>query len=169
MKFLATFRARLLLILSLLLIATLSVQYYLNIQTQNENSRIIEAQEQAFLAGIALGFNSMTSEDRLRDFVKREGQPFYDRRTTERIKDILVINSDWQVNDSLSDDYLPSVGEDGQTKYLKLKDIKNLPPLMEGADAYLVFFSVSYAPSRRTFFWFNASNVICNVPNLEKC
>ncbi len=134
MKFLATFRARLLLILSLLLIATLSVQYYLNIQTQNENSRIIEAQEQAFLAGIALGFNSMTSEDRLRDFVKREGQPFYDRRTTERIKDILVINSDWQVNDSLSDDYLPSVGEDGQTKYLKLKDIKNLPPLMEGRD-----------------------------------
>lgn len=134
MKFLETFRARLLLILAFLLIATLGVQYYLNIQTQNENNRIIEAQEQAFLAGIALGFNSLTSEDRLRDFVRREGQPFYDRRTTERIKDILVINSEWQINDSLTDEYLPSEGADGKTKYLKLKEIKNLPPLMEGRD-----------------------------------
>ncbi len=134
MNFLGTFRGRLLLILALLLISTLSIQYYLNLRTQDENLRIIEVQEQAFLAGVALGFNSLTSEDRLRDFVKREGQPFYDKRTTERIKDILVINSKWQVNDSLSDDYLPTAEPSGETKYLNLKDIKNLPPLMEGRD-----------------------------------
>lgn len=121
-------------VLALLLVTTLSVQYYLNVQRQSENQMLLERQEQAFVAGVALGFNSITSEDRLRDFVKKEGQPFYDRRTTERIKDILVINSKWQVNDSLSDEYLPTEGEDGETKYLNLKDIKTLPPLKEGRD-----------------------------------
>lgn len=132
--FLSTFRGRLLLILALLLVTTLGVQYYLNIQRQTENQRLLERQEQAFLAGIALGFNSITSAERLRDFVKSEGQPFYDKRTTERIKDILIINSKWQVNDSLSDDYLPTEGLDGETKYLYLRNIKDLPPLKEGRD-----------------------------------
>ena len=134
MNFLGTFRGRLLLILAVLLITTLSVQYYFNLQRQNENARRLEKQEQAFVAGIALGFNSLTSEDRLRDFVKREGQPFYDRQTTERIKDILVINSKWQINDSLSDEFLPTQDDSGRTKYLNLRDLKNLPPLMEGRD-----------------------------------
>ncbi|NNE67749.1 MAG: HAMP domain-containing protein [Pyrinomonadaceae bacterium] len=134
MNFLSTFRGRLLLILALLLITTLSVQYYLNLQRQNENARLLEQQEQAFLAGIALGFNSLTSDDRLRDFVKQEGQPFYDKRTTERIQDILIINSNWQVNDSLTDKYLPTQGEDDEIVMLNLMDIKDLPPLMEGRD-----------------------------------
>ncbi|MEZ5308409.1 MAG: HAMP domain-containing sensor histidine kinase [Pyrinomonadaceae bacterium] len=132
MNFLSTFRGRLLLILAALLIVTLAVQYLLNLQRENDNRKRLEMQEKAFLAGIALGFNSLTSNDRLQDFVKREGQPFYDSRTTERIKDILVINSKWQVNDSLSDQYLPTVGDDGEVKYLNLKDVKGLPPLMEG-------------------------------------
>jgi signal transduction histidine kinase len=134
MNFFGTFRGRLLIILAILLVTTLSVQYYFNLQRQNENSRRLEEQEQAFVAGIALGFNSLTSEDRLQDFVKREGLAFYDKRTTQRIKDILVINSEWQVNDSLSDKYLPTVGKDGKTKNLRLKDIKDLPPLMEGPE-----------------------------------
>ncbi|MEZ5345034.1 MAG: ATP-binding protein [Pyrinomonadaceae bacterium] len=115
-----------------MLIATLSVQYYLNIKSQTENDNLREKQEQAFLAGIALGVNSLTSNDRLRDFVKREGQSFFDKRTTDRIQDILVINPEWQVNDSLSDRYLPSKGEDGETVYFNLKELSDLPPLMEG-------------------------------------
>jgi signal transduction histidine kinase len=134
MNFLGTFRGRLLLILAVLLITTLSVQYYLNVQRQQENARQLERQEQAFIAGIALGFNSITVQDRLQDFVKKEGQPFYDKRTTERIQDILIINSEWQINDSLSDKYLPTVDDDNQTQNLNLKDIKDLPPLMEGRD-----------------------------------
>ncbi|MCB1023111.1 MAG: HAMP domain-containing protein [Acidobacteria bacterium] len=132
MRFLSSFRIRLLLILALLLIATLSLQYYLNLKSQSENDNLREKQEQAFLAGIALGVNSISSNDRLRDFVKREGQSFFDKRTTDRIKDILVINPQWQVNDSLSDRYLPSKGENGETNYFNLKDLKDLPPLMEG-------------------------------------
>ena len=68
-----------------------------------------EKQEQALVAGIALGFNGMTSSDRFQAFVSREGQPFFDSETTQRIKDILIINNEWEVYDSLSDKYLPSM------------------------------------------------------------
>lgn len=132
MRFFNTFRGRLLIILSVLLIATLGVQFYLNYRAQKENIELREMQEQALVAGIALGFNSMTSEYRLQEFVAREGQPFFDDRITKRIKDIIIINNEWQVYDSLDPDYLPTKDENGETKYLDLKDIKNLPPLMEG-------------------------------------
>lgn len=129
MTFFQTFRFRLLFILAFLLIATLSVQYYLNLQTERQNERFREKQEQALVAGIALGFNGMSSSDRLQDFVKREGQPFFDEKVTDRIKDILVINSEWEVYDSLSIRYLPTRDENGETLNKKLKDVTDLPPL----------------------------------------
>ena len=134
MDFLSTFRGRLLLILAVLLVTILSVQYYLNLQRQRENLELLELRERAFLSGIAVGFNSITSDDRLQEFVKKEGLPFYDNTTTQRIKDILIINSSWEVNDSLSDEYLPTTGEDGETLMLDLRQIKTLPRLQEGAD-----------------------------------
>lgn len=91
-------------------------------------------QEQSLLAGFAIGVNSMTSQDRLRDFVRREGQSFYNERTSKRIKDILVIDSHWQVYDSLSGKYLPVEEEDGKSKTVDLRDLKDLPPLMEGRE-----------------------------------
>lgn len=130
MNFFQTFRARLLFILAFLLIATLGVQYYLNLQTERQNERLREMQQQALVAGIALGFNSISSSDRLRDFVKSEGQPFFDEKTTQQIKDILVINNDWEIYDSLSDDYLPTRGENDETVNKKLADITDLPPLI---------------------------------------
>jgi signal transduction histidine kinase len=130
MNFFQSFRVRLLFILAFLLIATLGVQYYLNLQTERQNEELREMQQQSLVAGIALGFNSVTSPDRLRDLVKREGQPFFDEATTKQIKDILVINSEWEVNDSLSDDYLPTTGENDETINKKLSEIKDLPPLV---------------------------------------
>ena len=130
MNFFQTFRVRLLIILAILLIATLGVQYYLNLQTERQNEQLREGQEQALVAGIALGFNGMVSNDRLRDFVKRDGQTFFDDRITQRIKDIIVINNQWEINDSLSDTYLPTQNPDGETVSLKLKDITDLPPLV---------------------------------------
>lgn len=132
MRFFNTFRGRLLVILSILLVATLGVQFYLNYRAQKENNELREMQESALVAGIALGFNSMTSEYRLQDFVNREGQPFFDEKITGRIKDIIIINNEWQVYDSINPEYLPTTDEDGEIKYLYLKDLKNLPPLMEG-------------------------------------
>ena len=133
MNFFNTFRGRLLVILAFLLITTLGFQFYLNYKTQQENNRIRQAQEQALIAGLALGVNSLTSSDRLQAFVQREGQPFFDAETTERIKDIIVINNEWQIHDSLSDEYLPTTGENDEIKYTNLSDVKNLPPLMEGS------------------------------------
>lgn len=132
MNFFNTFRGRLLVILAFLLITTLGFQFYLNYKTQQENNEIRQAQEQALIAGLALGVNSLTSSDRLQAFVQREGQPFFDSETTQRIKDIIVINNDWQIHDSLSDEYLPTTEDNGDIKYVNLSDVKNLPPLMEG-------------------------------------
>ncbi len=132
MRFFNTFRGRLLVILAFLLVATLGVQFYLNYLAQKENNELREMQEQALVAGIALGFNSMTSEYRLIDFVKREGQPFFDEKTTKRIQEIIIIDNEWQVYDSLNPEHLPTVDDTGRTNYFYLKDITDLPPLMEG-------------------------------------
>ncbi|MDQ3635887.1 MAG: ATP-binding protein [Acidobacteriota bacterium] len=132
MNFFNTFRGRLLVILALLLIVTLSVQYFLNLRTQRENDELREAHSEALLAGFAIGVNGMTNQnDRLRDFVKSEGQSFYNQQTKQKIKDILIIDNKWQIWDSLSEKLLPTENEDGELQYIKLKDLKDLPPLME--------------------------------------
>src|SRR5258708_2574934 len=117
MKFFNTFRGRLLLILALLLVATLGVQYYLNLLTQQENNDLREAQEQSVAAGIALGISGVTSKDRVQDLVDQPGQTFLDARSRERLKDILIIDNDWQITDALNPDYLPSLGDDGIINY----------------------------------------------------
>src|SRR5262245_3495579 len=97
MGFLNTFRGRLLIILVVLLITTLFFQYYLNLKTQEENNNLREMQEQALVAGFALGTNGITSKEYMQDLVKREGETFFDETTTERIKDIIVVNQNWKI------------------------------------------------------------------------
>ena len=139
MNFLNTFRGRLLIILVFLLIATLSFQYFLNLKTQEENNFLRERQEQALVAGFALGTGGVTSKDYLSDLVKREDQTFFDDKINERIQDIIVINQNWQITDSLnSEDLIPTEGENKEIIYKNLSDARNLPPLIEskrlGAD-----------------------------------
>jgi signal transduction histidine kinase len=132
MSFFNTFRARLLIILIILLITTLGFQYYLNLRTQEENNRLREKQGQALVAGFALGTGGITSTDYLSDLVKREDQTFFNEKIGERIKDIIVINENFQITDSLnSDDLIPTEGENKETIYKNLADAKNLPPLIE--------------------------------------
>ena len=52
----ASFRVRLLLVLAALLLATLGVQYYLNLRTARANRLLREQQQQALWAGVAFGF-----------------------------------------------------------------------------------------------------------------
>ena len=117
-------------ILAILLVATLGVQYYLNYNTESQNKKLREKREQALVAGIALGFKSFTSNDRLSDFIKRGGEPFYDDNVIERIQDIIIINNQWQINDSLNPDYLPTENDKGEVNYVNLSDVKDLPPLV---------------------------------------
>lgn len=131
MNFFNTFRGRLLIVLAFLLIATLGVQYFINLQTERRNKRYRERQEQALVAGIALGFNGMQSRDRLSDIVKQENQRFFDESITNRITDIIVINDKWQVYDSLNPDYQETEDENGNAVYKNLRDLTDLPPLQD--------------------------------------
>ena len=133
MTFFSTFRGRLLLILSFLLIATLGIQYYLNLLTQQENNNLREAQAQALVAGFALGSNGITSSEYMQDIINREGQTYFDEATTALIKDVIIIDNNWQVRDSLNEDFLPMTGPNGETVYKKLEELPDLPPLKEGA------------------------------------
>ena len=133
MRFFYTFRGRLLLILALLLMATLGVQYYLNLLTQQENDDLRDAQAQALVSGIAIGSNGLTSGEYMQDLINRNGQTFFDDSLTGRIKDVLIIDNNWRITDSLNPDYLPTTDEKDQAVYKSLSELTNLPPLMEGA------------------------------------
>ncbi len=133
MNFFKTFRGRLLLILALLIVATLGVQYYLNFVTQQENIELLDAQTQALVAGIAIGTNGLTStEERVVDLIDRPGQTFLDDASKEKIIDIIIIDNEWQISDSLNEDYWPVRGEDNNLQYKMLSALTDLPPLMEG-------------------------------------
>jgi len=119
-------------ILALLLVATLGLQYYLNLKTQAESTKLREEQDQTIAAGISLGFLSITSpEDRLQDFIDRPGQTYLDENARKRIRDIIIIDNEWRIMDSLDPELLPVAGENGEVIYKKLPDLKGLPPLME--------------------------------------
>lgn len=133
MNFFNTFRGRLLLILSFLLIATLGVQYYLNLLTQQENNNLRDAQAQALVAGFALGSNGITSSEYMQEIINREGQTYFDEDTTALIKDVIIITNNWEVHDSLNPDFLPETGPNGETIRKKLAELPDLPPLKEGA------------------------------------
>ncbi len=130
-NFFNTFRGRLLIILAFLLITTLGVQYYLNLKTQRENNELRSMQEQALVAGTVLGFGGISSSEYMVDLIKSGSQPFYDEKTAQRIKDVIIIDNEWQIWDILnSPDYLPTT-ENGESKYHKLSELTDLPPLVE--------------------------------------
>lgn len=134
MRFFNTFRGRLLLILALLLVATLGVQYYLNLLTQQENIDLRDAQTQALVAGITLGFTSIPLKDlRVQDLVDEKDQTYFDEATKERIRDIIIIDNNWRVTDSLNPDHLPTSGENDEIIYKQVSELSGLPPLMESA------------------------------------
>lgn len=131
MNFLNTFRGRLLLVFAVLLIATLAVQYYLNIQNELENNERRERVEKVLVTGMTLGIVSISSSDRLIQLKEKSPnfQEYY-----SRIADIIVIDDQWQVWDSLNDQYNPKEFPDGTTKYIKLKELPNLPPLQDDVE-----------------------------------
>src|SRR5215204_2452207 len=133
MNFFNTFRGRLLLILSFLLIATLGVQYYLNLLNQRENDELRDAQAKALVAGITLGSNGITSTEYMQDLIDREGQTYVDEAAASLIKDVIIINNNWEISDSLNPDFVPTTGANGETIRKKLSELPGLPPLKEGS------------------------------------
>ena len=133
MNFFKTFRGRLLLILAFLLVATLGVQYYLNLLTQRQNNELRDAQAKALVAGITLGSNSISSDKYMDELIRREDQTYFDDAAAARVRYVIIIDNNWQVRDSLNPDFQPTTGPKGESVYKNLADLPGLPPLKEGA------------------------------------
>jgi signal transduction histidine kinase len=122
-----SFRARLLLLLALMLGLTLGIQYYFNLRSVKNNARMIIEQEQAIMTGIALGLNSLQSEQYLDQIVHSLKDPLLNDKNV-RVKNILVVDDNGNVIDSLQKEYVPKQQEDGTNHYFQFQDL-HLPPL----------------------------------------
>jgi signal transduction histidine kinase len=131
-----SFRARLVLLLVVLLGLTLGVQYYVNLQSVKRNAHMLVEQEQAIMAGVALGVNSISSQKYLDQMRNDLREPLIDEKIG-RVKNVLVVNTEGDITDSLVAEYAPTTNPDKSTKYVRITDVP-LPPLtnaVELADA----------------------------------
>lgn len=125
-----SFRARLLVLLAALLVLALSVQYYLNyvnLRSVRANERLMIEQGQAIMAGVALGVNSISSNEYLDQIRKEAKQPLLDE-PAGRVENVLLVDEDGNVRDSLDRQYSPSWDSDGFKRYVRVKEVP-LPPL----------------------------------------
>jgi signal transduction histidine kinase len=131
-RFFNSFRVRLLLLLAAILVLTLSVQYYVNLRAVQTNTQFIARQQQAIMAGVALGVNSLSSNlylDQMRD---QANQPLFGEQA-ERVKNVLIVDEDGNIKDSLDKNQFPRENADKSVTYVKVKDI-SLPPLRSAVD-----------------------------------
>ena len=131
-KLLNSFRVRLLLLLAVLLVLTLGVQYVVNQASVRTNTRLIIEQQQAIMAGVALGVNSISSGlylDQMRDQAK---QPLLGGQA-ERVKNVLIVDEEGNIKDSLDESQIPRLNPDNSERFVKVKDI-SLPPLRSAVE-----------------------------------
>jgi signal transduction histidine kinase len=131
-RLLNSFRARLLLLLAVLLGLTLGVQYYVNVRSVRRNAQMIVEQEQAIMAGVALGVNSLSSKkylDQLRSGLK---EPLLEENTG-RVQNVLVVDSEGLVQDSLIGKFAPQENEDKTVTSFHIRDVP-LPPLSSAVE-----------------------------------
>ena len=122
-----SFRARLLLLLALMLGLTLGIQYYFNLRSVKNNARMIIEQEQAIMTGIGLGLNSLQSKQYLDQIVGNLKDPLLNNKNA-RVQNILVVDDDGNVLDSLQKEYVPQQRDDNTTAYFQFERL-HLPPL----------------------------------------
>ena len=122
-----SFRARLLLLLALMLGVTVGVQYYVNSRAVRSNAKVIMEQEQAILTGVALGIKSVQSDEYLDKIVSSVREPLLNDQTG-RVQNILLLDDSGNVLDSIVPEYNPEKREDGSVQYYQFKDL-TLPPL----------------------------------------
>lgn len=127
-----SFRARLLLLLAVMLGLTLGVQYYVNLRAVQRNAQLIVEQEQAIMAGVALGVNSVSSTKYLTELRKNLRAPLLDEQEG-RVKNVMVVDSEGVVQDSLILEYAPAENEDKSVRYVQIKDVP-LPPLSSAVE-----------------------------------
>jgi signal transduction histidine kinase len=117
-----SFRARLVLLLVVLLGLTLGVQYYVNVRSVRRNAHMLVEQEQAIMAGVALGVNSISSRNYL-DQIKSNVSDQLPNERNGRVRNVLVVDGDGNVLDSLVKDFAPTKNPDGSPHYAKITDV----------------------------------------------
>lgn len=147
MGFFSTFRGRLLVILAFLIVTTLGVQFYVNLLMQQENDRQRNIEAQALNEAFAFGAYGVTATDRLQDILAADPDRFLSPESMERIRDVIIIDNQWRISDSLSDSYLPTAGTDNQLIYKHLDELEDLPPLIESRR---VGDDIEHFPNRKT-------------------
>src|SRR4030095_14530679 len=118
-----SFRARLLLLLVFLLGLTLGVQYYVNLRSARVNGRMIQKQEQAIMAGVGLGLSSIFSYQYL---YERKDVTADQQRS--RVHNVLVVDNDGNVRDSLIKSQTPVENDDKSITYTHVTQL-GLPQL----------------------------------------
>ncbi|MGI9107387.1 MAG: ATP-binding protein [Pyrinomonadaceae bacterium] len=102
-RLLNSFRVRLLLVLAALLIATLGVQFYLNLLSEQRGARIIAEQEQALAAGISLAAQTFPSTKRL-EYLDTERGFLLREKHAGRITNVLIVKDEGRIPDRLDDE-----------------------------------------------------------------
>src|SRR5204863_9784004 len=101
-----SFRARLLLLLALMLGLTLGIQYYFNLRTVRAKARMIIEQEQAIMTGIALGLESLQSDQYLYEIIGKLSETLLNDKIV-RIRNILFVDDEGNVLDSVITEFNP--------------------------------------------------------------
>ncbi len=127
-----SFRARLLLLLAVLLGLTLGVQYYVNLRSVKRNAQLIFEQEKAIMAGVALGVNSLSSKKYLDELRSSLTEPLLDE-DGGRVQNVLVVDTEGLVQDSLLAAYGPQEHEDKKITKFHIRDVP-LPPLRSAVE-----------------------------------
>ena len=84
------------------------------------------------MAGLALGVNSINSQNYLYQMRTELREPLIDENTG-RVKNVLVVNSEGNIEDSLVEDYSPQTNADKTTRYVRITDVP-LPPLTSAVE-----------------------------------
>ena len=132
-----SFRVRLLILLAALLVLTLGVQYYVNLRAVRSNAQLIVEQQQAIMAGVALGVHSVSNGEYLADMRKEGNLSLLDKKSG-RVEDVLLVDDHGNIRDSLNNENWFRKDPDGSMHYIQVGEIP-LPPLhsaVEITEAY---------------------------------
>jgi len=110
---------------------TLGVQYYFNLRAVKGSAHMIREQEQAIMTGVALALKSLRSDKYLDEIIGDSPDNFFNDKNG-RVKNILVVDDNGNVLDSIVPQYNPREREDKTTKYVQFADVP-LPPLRRAA------------------------------------
>lgn len=121
------FRVRLLLVLAGLLLATLGVQYYIERRAQGRTARLIAEQEQALARSTSLALESIDSTKHLEEIDAERRTPLLER-FAGRVINVLLVNEDGRVADSLDPRYRPPTPEGNAARHFHIAEV-GLPKL----------------------------------------